>query len=274
MRDPPHGGPPEDEDVEAILCRVIRRTAKVLAAYDDESEDEALAVLQAAEVDRRLRYPDPFPHVRRSAFLEGFSLHAGVRIHENDREGRERLARYVLRPPFALQRLSQGEDGRLVYRMKRPRAGSLFLLLTPDELLARLATLVPPPRVHGLRYHGIFAPHSKARGRVVPAPEPGAPVVAAPRKKKPAGKPGRRERATEPVRSYRIPWAELLAKVFEIDVLACPECGGRMQLIAFIAEPAVAKRILDHLARARRDGTAFGAATGRPARLGRPSARL
>ena len=34
---------------------------------------------------------------------------------------------------------------------------------------------------------------------------------------------------------------------FEIDVLACPECGGRMQLIAFIAEPAVAKRILDHL---------------------------
>jgi hypothetical protein len=31
--------------------------------------------------------------------------------------------------------------------MKRPR-GSLFLVLTPDELLARLATLVPPPRIH------------------------------------------------------------------------------------------------------------------------------
>jgi hypothetical protein len=53
------------------------------------------------------------------------------------------------------ERLSKGEDGRLVYRMKRPRGGSLFLLLTPDELLARLATLVPPPRVHGLRYHGL-----------------------------------------------------------------------------------------------------------------------
>jgi hypothetical protein len=39
----------------------------------------------------------------------------------------------------------------------------------------------------------------------------------------------------------------LLAKVFEIDVLACPECGGRMMLIAFIAEPTIAKRILDHL---------------------------
>jgi hypothetical protein len=30
-------------------------------------------------------------------------------------------------------------------------------------------------------------------------------------------------------------------------VLACPRCGGRMRLIAFISEPTVAKRILDHL---------------------------
>ena len=127
-----------------------------------------MAALQAAEVDRRLRFPDPFPHQRHSAFLDGFSLHAGVRVHEHDRLGLERLCRYAMRPPFALQRLSQGPDGRLVYRMKRPRGGSLFLLLTPDELLARLATLVPPPRVHGLRYHGVFAPNSKARRRVVP----------------------------------------------------------------------------------------------------------
>jgi hypothetical protein len=62
-----------------------------------------------------------------------------------------------------------------------------------------------------------------------------------------AEKPGRPKRAPETARNYRIPWADLLAKVFEIDVLACPECGGRMQLIAFIAEPTVAKRILDHL---------------------------
>ncbi len=82
----------------------------------------------------------------------------------------------------------------------------------------------------------------------MPAPEPAAPVVApVPRKQRSTGKPERLERATEAARTYRIPWADLLAKVFEIDVLACPECGGRMQLIAFIAEPVVAKRILDHL---------------------------
>jgi hypothetical protein len=205
--------PPEDEDVEAILRRVIRRAVKILADYDEEFEDDALAALQAAEAERWLRYPDPFPHVRRSAFLEGFSLHAGVRIHENDREGRERLARYVLRPPLALQRLSRGEDGRLIYRMKRPRAGSLFLVLTPDELVARLATLVPPPRVRSLRYHGIFAPHAKGRKRVVPPPEPVAPAAVAAARK--LGKPERPAPARKPARTYRIPWADLLAKVFE-----------------------------------------------------------
>jgi hypothetical protein len=51
---------------------------------------------------------------------------------------------------------------------------------------------------------------------------------------------------------------------FEIDVLACPECGGRMLLIAFIAEPTVAKRILDHL---RLDSTGPPLA---PARVGQP----
>jgi hypothetical protein len=43
-------------------------------------------------------------------------------------------------------------------------------------------------------------------------------------------------------RKYRVPWADLLQKVFAIDVLACPDCNGRMQLIAFIAQATVAKR--------------------------------
>ena len=46
---------------------------------------------------------------------------------------------------------------------------------------------------------------------------------------------------------YRVPWAELLRKVFAIDVLECPRCQGRLEIVAFIAEPTVARRILDHL---------------------------
>jgi hypothetical protein len=58
-----------------------------------------------------------------------------VHIHANDREGREKLFRYILRPPLSLQRLSMGEDGRLRYQMKRN--GALVLSLTPVELLAK-----------------------------------------------------------------------------------------------------------------------------------------
>jgi uncharacterized protein YbaR (Trm112 family) len=43
------------------------------------------------------------------------------------------------------------------------------------------------------------------------------------------------------------PWAELLRRVFQIDVLACPECGGRLRLLATIEDPAVVKKILSHL---------------------------
>lgn len=252
--------PPTQEELEAILTRVIRRTAKVLPDFDDgvEPEEDALTALQAAEVERRLRFPDPFRSTRTSASLDGFSLHAGVRVHEHDRDGLERLCRYAVRPSFALDRLSRGEDGRLVYRMKRPRGGWLFLLLTSDELLAKLATLVPPPRVHGIRYHGVFAPNSRVRARVVPPPpEPDpsdpAPPAAAPQAHAPAAAarpvdgPAPTSFRDRPARVYRVPWADLLRRVFALDVLACPDCGGKLRILAFITEAAVARRILDCL---------------------------
>jgi len=254
---------PRDEDVAAILARVVRRTAAALVGHDDDlaSEEDALAALQAAEVERRLRYPEPFEGRKRGAVLDGFSLHAGVRIHASDRDGRERLCRYILRPPLALHRLSRGEDGGLLYRMKRSRHGSLWLSLTPEGLLARLATLVPLPRVHAVRYHGVFAPHAGLRSRVVPdpledpapsqRPEAPPPQAAAPwpraaTRLAPAQAAAASDRPSP--RTYRVPWAALLKKVFDVDVLACPECGGRLRLIAFIAEPTVARKILDHLA--------------------------
>ena len=42
----------------------------------------------------------------------------------------------------------------------------------------------------------------------------------------------------------RTDWATLLKRTFEVDVLQCPNCHGRMQVIATIEEPAVIGRIL------------------------------
>jgi hypothetical protein len=38
-----------------------------------------------------------------------------------------------------------------------------------------------------------------------------------------------------------------MRRAFEIDVLACPQCGGRMELIATIDDPAIVRKILAHL---------------------------
>jgi hypothetical protein len=262
--------PPDDGEVARILASVIRKVEREVGRLDAEAfaDEDALAALQAREVERRMRFPDPFKHPRRSAHLDGYSLHAGVRIHANDREGRERLCRYAVRPPFALDRLSLGEEGWLIYRMKRPRGEALYLLLTPDELLARLATLVPPPRSHALRYHGLFAPNAKHRGRVVPSGAGRRRPWCGPSDHPPAPLPGPQARRPDPALQvtdppfadaterappvvagprYRVPWAELLQKVFALDVLECPRCAGRLEVIAYIAEPTVARRILDHL---------------------------
>ena len=61
------------------------------------------------------------------------------------------------------------------------------------------------------------------------------------------GRPRPRPKAIPGTRTYRLPWADLLKKVFAVDVLACPDCGGRLQIIAFIADDTVARRILLHL---------------------------
>jgi hypothetical protein len=41
--------------------------------------------------------------------------------------------------------------------------------------------------------------------------------------------------------------AELMRRVFEIDVLACPDCGGRMTAIAEINDRRVARKMLEHV---------------------------
>ena len=98
------------------------------------------------------------------------SLHAEVSVPARDRRRLERLCRYVARPPLAIERLEAAPDGRLAYRLKTPwRDGTTHVLMERHELLERLAPLIPPPRAHQVRYHGVLAPCASGRDRVVPA---------------------------------------------------------------------------------------------------------
>ncbi len=58
-------------------------------------------------------------------------------------------------------------------------------------------------------------------------------------------------------------WAALMHRAFDLDVLACPRCGGRMRLIATTHDPAVIRRILAHL-RLAHSGQSPGNATPEP----------
>lgn len=97
----------------------------------------------------------------------GFTIDASIRIPAGDFAGRERICRYVARHPFSLDRLSETADGRIAYKLKKPRQGKRFLVMAPLAFLRRLAFLVPPPFNPLVRYHGVLAPNSKWRGHVV-----------------------------------------------------------------------------------------------------------
>jgi hypothetical protein len=94
-------------------------------------------------------------------------------IDGRDRKRLERLCRYLARPPLSQERLELHGDGRVRYRFKAPsKDGTHAVLLEPLDFIARLCALIPPPRFHMLRYHGVLAAHSSVRSEVVPGREP------------------------------------------------------------------------------------------------------
>ena len=98
-------------------------------------------------------------------------------------------------------------------------------MLSPLELIEKLAALVPPPRLNLVRYHGVLAPNASERKQIVPAP-----TVA----DKPSLEPT--AVATPQARAHRRTWACLLARIFDIDGTLCPACGGRMRIIAALTD--------------------------------------
>ncbi|MCP3972401.1 MAG: hypothetical protein GY717_19160, partial [Rhodobacteraceae bacterium] len=135
----------------------------------------------------------------------GVALHAGITVDQGDARGRERIVRTMARPALSLKRIHIEDDGRVRIQFKRPwRSGATGLLLRPEVFVLRLASLIMPPRVNLVRFHGVFAPASPLRSRVVPKP------VNVPVEK----------------RSRWIPWKILIKRVFDRIAGLCPVCGS------------------------------------------------
>jgi hypothetical protein len=181
----------------------------------------------------------------RHAHLGGFDLHGNVVVDGKDRDRLEQLCRSVLRPAVAQDRLRLTEDGRVVIELKTAWAdGTSHLVFDPLDLLARLAALVPRPRVNLIFYHGVLAPRARLRAAVVsyraaPAVEPPPAASVAPAPDVPIA---RRPASLPPRRGWT--WAQLMQRAFDVDVLACRACGGRLRLIATILDPSTIRAIL------------------------------
>ena len=256
--------PPGDQEVETINRTIARKTLLLLRRLepsDHALEADTLERIYAAAIQpRRPGFPLPV-HRPRCSSIEGFSLHADVHVAAGDRSGLARVCRYGLRPPLAAERLQllPSPVAGVRYRLKRSApGGATHRVMTPLEFLGALSSLVPPPRVHLTRYHGIFAPHARDRGAVLAAGSPVAigpdrPVHDSPRGDPVPSSPDPAAHVTghahschrSPARpAYRRAWAELMKKVFAIDVFLCDRCGGRRRIVAAITQPDLARAIL------------------------------
>lgn len=101
----------------------------------------------------------------------GFNLHAAVRWRADQRKELEQLCRYITRPTIANERLKRIRAGQVVLQLKSLyKDGTTHIVMEPLEFMERLAALVPRPRLHLIRFHGVLAPNAKLRRQIVPAP--------------------------------------------------------------------------------------------------------
>ena len=249
--------PPDDAEVWAICARIAKRLlARFEAADGEEDADDEQTVLLPAEslsLLPSLAAGEEMPAhqaKRKTALVDGFSLHADAEVRADDRAALERLLRYGARPPFSHRRLTWTPSGKVAYQLRRPwYTGQTHVVLPPVAFLRRLSLLIPPPRQHQVRFHGVFAPNARER-RAVVALVPGAGDIDA---ALPGDDGHASSSAADPETAPRLPararlsWAALFARVFAKDVLTCPACAGRMRVIALVTDTSVAAAILTHL---------------------------
>ncbi len=193
-------------------------------------DDSRLAEIFAREVltflvGRELLSPEwaerilSWPH-------SGFNVHSLVRA--KTRPEAERVGKYMLRPILGLERLTLLEaEGQVGYRHGDDAEIERMDYL---EFIARVTSHIPDKGQVMVRYYGLYA--NAHRGKVRKARLEAFPP---------------RIVEEEPRRLPSKGWAAMIRKVYEVDPMTCPKCGGAMKVVAFLTEPAVVDRIIDHL---------------------------
>jgi Putative transposase len=157
-----------------------------------------------------------------------------VRVRARDAAGRRKLAQYMLRAPFTLEKMSYDPDScTVIYRSRMHKALKRnFQIMHGADWLAQLCSHIPDRFEHLVRYAGWYSNRSRGKRRRMDA--------------QPAEVATREVDVREAAR-VRSTWARLIHKVYEVDPLECPRCKGPMRVIALIDDRAVIRKILSHL---------------------------
>ena len=127
-----------------------------------------------------------------------------------------------------------GLDGSVIVMCNNPFKRDDY----PLDFISKLAALVPSPRVHLTRYHGVFAPNSNHRAAIIIKYQ--EPVVI-------AGEPSLEVDATKDKKRASMTWAQCLKRAFKIDINICEACKGPAKVIACITDPVTINKILNHV---------------------------
>ncbi|MBC8390483.1 MAG: transposase, partial [Actinobacteria bacterium] len=139
----------------------------------------------------------------------------------------ENLARYIIRASFSQERMKYYPgEAKVTYQSKYGKDTKEFSSL---EWMAALVSHIPDRGGQTVRYYGSYS--NATRGRLKKEEsQPQFHIIE-------DDSPGRPNRS----------WARLIQKIYEVDPLLCPKCGGEMRIIAFIEDYKVVKKILDYL---------------------------
>ena len=156
----------------------------------------------------------------------GFSAWWGEPLLATDESYRLFLARYIDRGPVAESRI-RIEDGIVTYETEKDPSLYEF---EPLEFLARLTPHIPKKWESTTRYYGWYSHRQRGERKKRQVPD-FATIQPLPLERKKASRT----------------WAALIKRVFEVDPLLCPKCGGRMHIKSFMTNPQEIARLLKNL---------------------------
>jgi hypothetical protein len=174
-----------------------------------------------------------------------FSVHNGSSVARDDEEGKEAISQYIIRNTFSLEKLTYNEETNTVIYQSKMTSGKNkrnFQIYTPEEFIAAITQHIPEKSFQMVRYYGWYSNKSRGLRKKQGIPKPGEPPEQVPYNIEIIDVSGYR-----PPRIPSKKWRECIKKIYEVDPLCCPKCGGEMKIISFINEYLVIRQILKHL---------------------------